>query len=164
MAATLRLRPLRADEYEAWYRAVTDEYAEDITIHGDTPPDAARTKAEADMAHILADGLATPGHSVFVLEHDGQAVGRLWLAEREMDGRKALYVYDVHVAEGWRGRGYGRAGMTLAEKVARDRGIDRVELNVFGGNTVARSLYRSMGYIERAVLMAKDLGAEPAPR
>jgi predicted GNAT family acetyltransferase len=30
-------------------------------------------------------------------------------------------------------------------------------LNVFGGNEVARNLYRSLGYEELAALMRKDL-------
>jgi ribosomal protein S18 acetylase RimI-like enzyme len=48
--------------------------------------------------------------------------------------------------------------MLLAEDEARARGLGRVELNVFGGNEVARDLYRSLGYRESAVQMAKDLG------
>jgi RimJ/RimL family protein N-acetyltransferase len=47
--------------------------------------------------------------------------------------------------------------MLLVEDQARARDIRRIELNVFGGNTVARRLYLSLGYVERAVLMAKDL-------
>jgi ribosomal protein S18 acetylase RimI-like enzyme len=48
--------------------------------------------------------------------------------------------------------------MRLAEEEARNRDIHRIELNVFGGNTVARSLYQSLGYVERSVRMALDLG------
>ena len=47
--------------------------------------------------------------------------------------------------------------MLLVEGEARDRGIGRVELNVFGGNEVARGLYRSLGYVETSVQMAKEL-------
>jgi ribosomal protein S18 acetylase RimI-like enzyme len=47
--------------------------------------------------------------------------------------------------------------MRLAEDEARGRGIDRIELNVFGGNDVARGLYRSLGYVETAAQMRKDL-------
>jgi ribosomal protein S18 acetylase RimI-like enzyme len=32
-----------------------------------------------------------------------------------------------------------------------------VELNVFGGNDVARNLYRSLGYVETSIQMGKDL-------
>jgi len=41
--------------------------------------------------------------------------------------------------------------------LGRERGGARVELTVFGGNEVARTLYRSLGYEESAVWMGKDL-------
>jgi ribosomal protein S18 acetylase RimI-like enzyme len=47
--------------------------------------------------------------------------------------------------------------MLLAEEEARRRGIDRLALNVFGRNTVARRLYRSLGYDENAIAMSKAL-------
>jgi ribosomal protein S18 acetylase RimI-like enzyme len=47
--------------------------------------------------------------------------------------------------------------MLLAESEARRRGLHRVALNVFGGNEVARNLYRSLGYGENAILMSKNL-------
>lgn len=164
MQPELRLRPLRRAEYRAWRREVTDGYAEEIEILGDTPHRAARSKARADMASILPDGLATPGHWIFALELADARVGRLWLAERMMDGRRVLFVYDLEVDERHRGRGFGRAAMLLAEAEARARGINRIELNVFGGNDAARALYRSLGYVERAVSMGKDIGALPISR
>jgi ribosomal protein S18 acetylase RimI-like enzyme len=48
--------------------------------------------------------------------------------------------------------------MLLAEDEARQRGLDRVALNVFGRNTVARGLYRSLGYEENALAMSKPVG------
>ncbi|HYK95784.1 MAG TPA: GNAT family N-acetyltransferase [Candidatus Dormibacteraeota bacterium] len=158
MASNLELRPLREVEYPVWRDIELDEYARDISENGDTALDAARRKAASDMAEILPDGLATPKHWIFVLEVDGAPAGRLWLAEREIDGRRAIFIFDVHVDEAFRGRGFGRAAMLLAEREAEARGIRRIELNVFGGNTVARGLYRSLGYVERSVRMAKDLG------
>jgi ribosomal protein S18 acetylase RimI-like enzyme len=157
MASGLVLRPVRDDEYAGWRDTEVDEYTRDISENGDTPLDAARRKAETDMAEILPDGLATPKHWMFVLEVDGAPAGRLWLAEREIDGRRAIFIFDIHVDEAFRGRGFGRGAMQLAEREALERGIHRIELNVFGGNTVARALYTSLGYLERSVRMAKDL-------
>jgi ribosomal protein S18 acetylase RimI-like enzyme len=154
---SLQLRPLREDEYPAWRRVELDEYARDISENGDTPLDAARRKAETDMAEILPDGLATPKHWIYVLDVHSAGVGRLWLAEREIDGRRAIFIFDIHVDEAFRGRGFGRAAMLLVEREALARDIHRIELNVFGANTVARELYRSLGYVERSVRMAKDL-------
>ena len=45
----------------------------------------------------------------------------------------------------------------LFEAEVRARGLPRIELNVFGGNAVARGLYRSLGYDEVAVVMEKEL-------
>jgi hypothetical protein len=47
--------------------------------------------------------------------------------------------------------------MLLIEDEARSRGLSQISLTVFGGNDVARSLYRSLSYAETAVFMAKDL-------
>ncbi len=153
----LTARRLRTDEYAAWYRHVTDGYARDIAVNGGADAAAAARKADRDMTATLPQGLETPDHDLLVLESDGLRVGILWVGRREVDERQVLYVWDVEIDEAQRGKGYGREAMLLAEEVARSRGLDRVELNVFGGNDVARALYRSLGYVERAVAMAKDL-------
>lgn len=49
------------------------------------------------------------------------------------------------------------AAMRLAEEQVLARGGDRLGLNVFGPNTVARSLYDSLGYRVTATNMSKDL-------
>lgn len=154
---TVRLRPLTTEEYPAFLVASKAGYAEGIEIHGGQTHEAALQKADADFPAVLPLGLDTPGHVIFTVEADGVAVGRLWLAERQMAGRRVLYVYDITIHPEHQGRGYGRAAMRLAEDEARARGIGRIELNVFGGNEVARGLYRSMGYVETSAQMAKVL-------
>jgi ribosomal protein S18 acetylase RimI-like enzyme len=151
------LRPMRPDEYPAWVAASKAGYANDIATHGGLPADVAQRKSETDFANILPDGLKTPGHAFFVVEADSGSVGYLWLAEREQHGQRTLFVYEIEIHDGERGKGYGRATMLLAEDEARSRGLNQVQLNVFGGNDVARGLYRSLGYQENAVLMTKQL-------
>ncbi len=146
------------EEFPAFAAASKAGYTHDIEVHGGQTPQAAQAKAEADFPAVLPRGLETPGHAIFVVEAAGAAVGRLWLAERDLGGRRVLFIYDITIDTERHGRGYGRAAMGLAEQEARSRGIGRIELNVFGGNEVARSLYRSLGYVETSVQMGKDLG------
>jgi ribosomal protein S18 acetylase RimI-like enzyme len=47
--------------------------------------------------------------------------------------------------------------MQLLEEEVRGAGLPGVDLNVWGRNDLARSLYRRLGYEERAVFMSKDL-------
>src|SRR5919198_35686 len=147
----VRLRPLREDELDDWVSRSREGYAREMVEHGGFPELEAREKAHDDFAtHLDA-----ARRGVFVLEDDssGALVGHLWLIER----RGALAVLDVYVDEGLRGRGYGRAAMLLAEDEARRRGFERINLNVFAGNAIARSLYTSLGYEERSVYMSKSL-------
>ncbi|HLY86455.1 MAG TPA: GNAT family N-acetyltransferase [Gaiellaceae bacterium] len=156
----VELRPMRDDEFAAWAPRMRDEYARAMIDEGGFPAAGAAEKAAADLERLFPDGLPASEQLVFVLEADGDAVGELWLAEREDMGQRILFVYDIHVAEAHRGRGHGKAAMLLAEEEARRRGVERVALNVFGRNTTARSLYRSLGYEENAVAMSKSLAAD----
>jgi ribosomal protein S18 acetylase RimI-like enzyme len=47
--------------------------------------------------------------------------------------------------------------MLALEDEVHAHGLARIELNVFGGNEVARGLYRSLGNAEAAVRMDKKL-------
>ena len=120
----------------------------------------AQAKAAADHAALFADGLDTDGQSVFALEDgDGVVVGSVWIGIRPGVGGRGpgrAFVYAVEVDEARRGEGLGRRAMELVEAEARGRGLRRIELNVYGGNEVARSLYRSLGYAELHVGMGKD--------
>ena len=154
----VRLRPMQPDEYPAFVAASKAGYTHDMVVHGGMGRAAAERKSEEDHAALLPDGLATPAHGIFVVEADGESVGHLWVAERGSPERPTLFIYGIEIGEAYRGHGFGRRAMLLAEDEARARGIGRVELNVFGGNDVARGLYRSLDYAETSVQMGKDLG------
>ena len=154
---SVQLRPMRDDEFEVWLPQVQKGYAQAMIEDGGFPAEAANAKAAADVERLFPGRRPSSDQLLFVLEVDREPVGELWLAQREDTGDPCLFVYDVHVAEAHRGKGYGKAAMLLAEEEARRRGIGKVSLNVFGGNTVARSLYRSLGYDENAVAMSKTL-------
>jgi GNAT superfamily N-acetyltransferase len=150
---TATLRPLDQSEIGELAPLIERGYAEDIERNGGISAEAAREKAAEDVPRVLAD----PAAALYAVEDGGERVGHVWLAERTLQGRRILWIYDVFVGEEFRGRGLGRAALELAAEEARRRGLDRVELNVFGGNEVARRLYLSEGYEEMAVWMGKDV-------
>ena len=107
---------------------------------------------------LFPDGLRSAGQSVFVLAAGEEPVGSLWLGIPKSDEEPDLaWVYDIEVREAFRGRGYGRQAMLLAEQEARSRGMRVLGLNVFGANAVARGLYDSLGFKVTSQQMKKDL-------
>lgn len=152
----LNLRPMDEDEFARWLPIMRDAYAGDIA-RGGSDEETARRKAIEDTEELFPGERPRPEQFVFVVEADGEAVGDLWFAERMTGLGRCLWIYDVRIDEAYRGRGYGRAAMLLAEEEARRRGHNRISLNVFGGNDVARNLYRSLGYEENAIVMSKTV-------
>ena len=153
--ADVSLRPMREDEFARWLPATRDGYAESMAAHAGITAEAARRKAEADTEQLFPGGRPAADQWVYVVEADGKPVGGLWVAERDLEHGRMLWIFDIDIDEPHRGRGYGRAAMQFAEAEARRRGLPGVALNVFGGNEVARNLYRSLGYAESAIFMTK---------
>jgi ribosomal protein S18 acetylase RimI-like enzyme len=154
----LRLRPATADEKEAWMSGFTADYAADIAASGSLPDEEARQKAENEVRAKFADGPARASQLFFRLITGEQPVGWLWLAVPVPGGDPTMaWVNYVQVDEEFRGRGYGRQAMLLAEREAAARGMTSVGLNVLGNNAVARGLYDSLGYQVTAQQMKRVL-------
>ncbi len=64
---------------------------------------------------------------------------------RKMRGNAYLV---LGVRENYRGKGIGTKLMQETEKLARARGVRRLELEVFGKNTGAYKLFKNLGYEE----------------
>jgi GNAT superfamily N-acetyltransferase len=159
-APKIRLRPMRDDEWDAWHTWAVNEYAEDMMRNEGLNRERALAQSAEETDALLTDGLDTPGHRLFVAEdtNTGRRVGHLWFGPRLRNPDPAVaWLYDIFVEEGDRGQGVGRATLKLFEEEARAAGHRRVELNVFGDNALAKRLYDSVGYVEMARQMAKDL-------
>ena len=156
----IRLRPLRDDELPGFLEHTRAAYERELVEQAGLRPSEAEQKARDNWARLLPDGKVPPGNDLFAIVDvdSGERVGDLWVAERDNDvGEKSLFVYSIEIIPEQRGRGFGREAMLLFEDEARRRGRSQANLTVLGGNEVARSLYRSLGYVERAVFMSKDL-------
>jgi ribosomal protein S18 acetylase RimI-like enzyme len=147
----VQLRPLGPDELDAYRVRQRKDYRAQLVDWAGMSPELADRKTAEDTAEL------PPGADVRALEVDGRCVGTVSTAERTYYGEPRVFVYDLWIEPRERGNGFGREAMCAVEEEARGRGVPVVELNVWGGNTVARSLYRSLGYAERAVFMSKDL-------
>jgi ribosomal protein S18 acetylase RimI-like enzyme len=155
---TVDLRRMLPDEFVAYLEWATDDYAAELERNGKAVGEAAQVASSASFDSMLPDGLATQGHVLLVAvdPDDGQRVGVLWFGPSTDDPAMA-WVYDITVDEERRRQGWGRAIMRAFEGEARARGFARAGLNVFGDNHVARRLYESLGYVETARQLHKEL-------
>jgi ribosomal protein S18 acetylase RimI-like enzyme len=153
------LRPMSEDEFAQWWPRARDRDAEDLVRNGggDLSEEEARRKAAEDSQQLFPGDRPSEGQFVFVIEAEGEPVGELWLSERSTGFGRCLWIWDIRIGDAYRGRGHGRAAMLQVEAEARRRRLSRIGLNVFAGNEIARSLYASLGYAERAIIMSKSI-------
>jgi ribosomal protein S18 acetylase RimI-like enzyme len=145
------------DEVATFVAGAMSGYIEQRIASGENPDEARRIAGLQTKEHF-PDGRPAPGQLLYrVLDDEASAVGSLWIGPRTPENAEAYWVWDVEIDEAARGNGFGRAAMVLAEEAARAEGATELGLNVFGHNTVARSLYESMGYQTAAVNMRKRL-------
>jgi ribosomal protein S18 acetylase RimI-like enzyme len=154
---TVHFRQMTEPEYEDFRERSVPDYADDLVRSRGMSPEAALRASSETYPATLADAVA-PGRTwvLRALDAEGQAVGWLWLGPDPFraDG---VFVYDIEIDESQRGRGLGKATMLAAEDVAREAGLRHIRLNVFGWNTRAEGLYRSLGYTTGSTQLGKPL-------
>jgi len=156
---TVRLRPLRDDEVPEFIEGLRREYIRGLIADAGMTREEAEEKAATDHASLFPGGSPQPDQHMYVLEDEAaEPIGQLFWARRPAPGATArAFLYEIYLEEPVRGRGLGRKTMELLETEVRAAGLPGIDLNVWGGNDLARSLYRSLGFEERAVFMSKEL-------
>ncbi|MGW7102484.1 GNAT family N-acetyltransferase [Streptomyces sp. NPDC054838] len=144
LPAGLTVRRLTEAEYRDWYAGEEAAYIADIVRAGALTPEQAKAKSDQDFARHLPQGYLTPGHAFYAMEADGHVVGTGWLNHGFLPG--VTFGFSLEVHEEHRGKGYGRAAMSVGEWATRQGGDEAMMFNVFGGNEIAMNLYDSTGF------------------
>ncbi len=107
-------------------------------------PDAVRNTAQALEQHLFAEHPAVFAH---VLEDGGTVQGfALWfLNYSTWEGVHGIWLEDLYVRPGARGRGYGKALLRALAQTAVERGYARVEWTVLNWNEPSILFYKSLG-------------------
>lgn len=153
------LSPMRPEAFESFAEEAIAGYATDNVQSGRWPSELALERSRAEFHRLLHQGLQTPGHFVFEIQHQptGEPVGVLWFAIIESGDVRSGYVYNIRIHPDFRGRGYAKAALDLIEKFAISQGLSSLALHVFSFNTGAQALYRSIGYGISGMNMFKPL-------
>jgi GNAT superfamily N-acetyltransferase len=157
--ASVTLRPMTQDEYDAWQARSLGEYAAEHVAAGNWTEDVALDRARAETREILPAGLHTD-RMLFrsALDEHEEVIGHVWLAlDHPRGGPDCAWVYDIEIVAGRRGQGYGRALLAAAEQDVLKEGVSHIMLNVFGTNEIANQMYATSGYATVTRQMRKSL-------
>jgi ribosomal protein S18 acetylase RimI-like enzyme len=154
-ARAITFVPFPPADLDEWLTNISSHYIDERVAAGDSLAEA-EANAHASVERMFPNGSPAPGQLAGRLVSSTQAIGYLWIGMAGTDPER-WWVWDVMIDDEFRGRGYGREAMLLAEELARREGATTIGLNVFGRNQVARNLYSSLGFVETSVQMRKNL-------
>ncbi|MCG5471510.1 GNAT family N-acetyltransferase [Micromonospora sp. LAH09] len=156
----LTLTPMTAQDLARLLVALEQEFAEDLVAHRGLTPEAALAQSASQIRESLPAGAATEGALLRVARVDDTEVGWIWVAVPGATDSQRAWIHNIEVQPAHRGRGYARRMIQLIEVELAQLKVPELGLNVFGTNTVAIGLYRSLGFEVTSQQMAKRI--EPA--
>jgi ribosomal protein S18 acetylase RimI-like enzyme len=91
-------------------------------------------------------------------------IGFVWAYVRDVLGEKRIHVDEFVIANTYRGSGLGTSLQQFLEDIAKEIGIEKLELMVTDSNEHAVSFYLKNGYVTKRSLMEKDLKSSCSPK
>ena len=129
--------------------AVNGLLSQIVRVHHKVRPDLFRAEFHADDNNVRQ----SEDEPLFVaVNEENNVVGCIWcLFAKERDNtlkvdRDWLCIDDICVEEAYRGQGIGKKLMEFAAGLAREKGLDRIQLNVYEDNAAAVRFYESLGF------------------
>ncbi|GAB3942296.1 hypothetical protein GCM10027614_29090 [Micromonospora vulcania] len=162
----LTLTAMTEQELAPLLGTLEQHYAEDMVAHRGMTPAAARERSSNQLRELLPAGAATEGVLLRLARFGDAEVGWIWVTvpgavgATDTTGSQRGWIHNIEVYPAHRGRGYARRMIQLIEVELAHLGVPELGLNVFGTNTVAIGLYRSLGFEVMAQQMSKRI--EPA--
>ncbi len=101
----------------------------------------------------------------FVAEESDELIGFIWVwienEPRDLMYIKPIYTFmfigDYVISKEYRNRGIGKALIAEVERFAKEQGIDQLKLHVNAKNSLAREVYKKLGFEEDEVILVKKI-------
>jgi GNAT superfamily N-acetyltransferase len=150
---------MTAQEFVAWEDDDAHRYGDAMVEAGYWPPGDSYRRGKDVHAKLLPQGVETLDQHLFVIEAPAERapIGVLWLAIDRTSSPPSGFIYDVFIAQPFRGRGYAEQAMLALEQKARALGLLHLALHVFASNEPAKALYAKLGYEVKSMNLVKRL-------
>lgn len=132
-------------------------------VHSDARPDIFRPGSKKYTDGELREIIADDARPIFAAVLDGHVAGYAFcvfqehVGERSLSDIRTLYIDDLCVDEGLRGKHIGRQLYEYVLAFAKEAGCRNVTLNVWACNPAAMKFYESCGLAVQKIGMEKLL-------
>ncbi len=149
------LKPMNQEEFQQYISYAIEDYAKDKVTSGNWSEDEAIDLSKKAFARLLPKDEKSEFNYLFSIFHDQHLVGMIWIAQKSPTNKDEGFIYDFIIFEQYQGLGYGKKAMKETEMIAKELGMKKMGLHVFGHNKIARGLYEKLGYEITNITMEK---------
>jgi diamine N-acetyltransferase len=120
--------------------------------HHQSYPDVFKPYDKDEVTEVLKKLMSQDNVTVFLAEQNDDPIGYVLLIKNEikenayMFGYTTLLVDQIMVVPGCRNKGVGKALINKVFELAKDSGIDRIDLNHWSQNENARIFFQAAGF------------------
>lgn len=148
---------MNQQEFQQYINRAIDDYAKDKVASGNWKEDEAINLSKESFDRLLPKNEKSEFNYLFSIFNSEQIVGMIWIAQKSLAKKDEGFIYDFTIFEKYQGLGYGKGAMRELEQIAKDLGMKKIGLHVFGHNKVAQGLYENLGYEITNITMEKLL-------
>ena len=153
----ITLKNMNQEEFKQYISFAVEDYAKDKIASGNWSEDEAIDLSKKSFEQLLPKDEKTENNHLFSIFHNDILVGMIWIAQKGPTKPNEGFIYDFMIFEQYQGQGYAKKAMKEIETIAKELGINKIGLNVFGHNKIARGLYEKMGYEITNITMVKTI-------
>ncbi|ATP40882.1 GNAT family N-acetyltransferase [Solibacillus sp. R5-41] len=153
----ITLQPMNQEEFKQYISYAIEDYAKDKIASGNWSKDEAIDLSRESFERLLPKDEKTENNHLLSIFHNDILIGMIWISQKATTNPSEGFIYDFVIIEQYQGQGYGKKAMKEAEIIAKELGMNKIGLNVFGHNKIARGLYEKMGYEITNITMAKTI-------
>ncbi|TLS36114.1 GNAT family N-acetyltransferase [Pseudalkalibacillus caeni] len=153
----VELLKMTEEDYQHFLDYAIEDYAKEKTKAGNYEEHEAIERSKQDFGKLLPEGLETENHLLHTIvdQKANKKVGYLWTF---LDKKpNTAFIYNIWVFDELQGKGYGSKAIAKLEELLKEKGIEKLELHVFGHNQGAFRLYQRLGFEPTNIVMAKTL-------
>ncbi|MEK8128209.1 GNAT family N-acetyltransferase [Paenibacillus filicis] len=143
---TVSLTVMNETDFQQFLDIAAVNFADEKVKNGSWKPEAALSESYAGFNRLLPDREKTAGHYLYNIMQEERNIGFLWYEIKQEGESRYAFLFEILVVPEARGQGYGTEALRLMIREIRERGIEDIELHVFGHNQGAVKLYQRIGF------------------
>ncbi|KZN98438.1 GNAT family N-acetyltransferase [Bacillus badius] len=153
----ITLKPMNKEEFQLYSSNAIANYAKNKVVSGNWREEEAIHLSKKEFSRLLPQDEKTELNYLYSIFQDQQLVGMIWMAQTSAEKPDEGFIFDFKIYEPHQGQGYGKQAMKEIEMIAKELGMNKIGLHVFGHNKIARELYEKLGYEITNINMMKTL-------